>query len=123
MNISEHEYLLPIVIGNGKDAVSAARKIYKTTGAKAHLFSHRFPVWQRLFCVCHTVDPMRDCFVLDSILSYLRSVEEYYCPVIIVCDEYAQELVDKYSDALESACLVIEYDDFFANDDKGGTRE
>lgn len=123
MNISEHEYLLPIILGNGKDAVSAARKIYKATGVKVHLFASSFHLWQRAFCVCHTVDPMRDSLVLDSLLSYLASVEEYYCPVIIICDKYAQDLVDKYSDEIESACLVVKYDDFFATESKGGVKE
>ena len=123
MNISEHEYLLPIIIGNGKDAISAAKKIYKKTGASVHLFASKFPFWQRAFYRCHTVDPMRDEFLLESLTSYLGSIEEYFCPVIIICDKYTQDLVDKYSDEVESACLVVKYDDFFSNESKGGVKE
>lgn len=66
---------------------------------------------------------MKDEFLLESMTSYLDSIEEYFCPVIIICDKYAQDLVDKYSDEVESACLVIKYEDFFANESKGGVQE
>lgn len=118
MNISEHEYLLPIIIGNGKDAVSAARKIYKKTGARVHLFASKFPFWQRAVFSCHTVEPMRDEFLLESLTSYLGSVEEYFCPVIIICDDHAQRFVNNYSAVVESACLAIRYEDFFEDKSK-----
>ena len=123
MDISQHEYLLPIILGNGKDALSAARKINKSTGVKVHLFASGINILQRAFCICHTVDPMRDVFILDSLLSFLGSVEEYYCPVIIICDQFAQDLVDQYSNEIECACLVVKYGDFFTNESKGGVQE
>ena len=113
MNISEHEYLLPIIIGNGKEAVSAARRINKKTGARVHLFASKFPFWQRAFYTCHTVEPMRDEFLLESLTLYLASVEEYFCPVIIICDDRAQRFAEKHSAIVESICLVTRYKDFF----------
>lgn len=118
MNISEHEYLLPIIIGNDKNAVATARKIYKRCGARVHLFASKFPFWQRAFYRCHTVDPMRDEFLLDCLISYLGSIEEYFCPVIIICDDRAQSFVDNHSAIVESACLAIKYQDFFDDESK-----
>lgn len=118
MIISEHEYLLPIILGNGKDAVSAAKKIYKKTGARVHLFASKFPFWQRAFYRCHTVDPMRNEFLLESLTSYLGSIEEFYCPVIIICDERIQRFVEQNSAAVESVCLAIRYEDFFEDESK-----
>lgn len=118
MNISEHEYLLPIIIGNGKEAVSAARRINKKTGARVHLFASKFPFWQRALFICHTVEPMRVEFLLESLTSYLGSIEEYFCPVIIICDDHAQRFVDNHSAVVESACLAIRYEDFFEDESK-----
>ena len=119
MNISEHEYLLPIILGNDKNAVSAARKTYKRCGVRAHLFAPSFPFWQRAFFKCHTVSPMRNEFLLESLTSFLGSIEEYYCPVIIICDDRAQNFVEQNSAVVESACMAIRYEDFFENESKG----
>lgn len=119
MNLSEHEYLLPIIIGNDKGAIAAAREIHKKTGARVRLFAQRFSLWQRFCFECRTVDPMRDDFLLESLISYLGSIEEYYCPVIIICDERARGFVKNFSKSVESACLAVEYKDFFNNQRKG----
>ena len=62
---------------------------------------------------------MRDEFLLDSLTSYLGLIEEYYCPVIIICDGHARRFVDIYSDKVESVCLAVEYENFFDAESNG----
>ena len=111
MNWLDHEYLVPVIIGNGKEAIKVARKIYRKSGRRAQIFAESFTFFQRLEFSCHTVFPMKESFVFESLLAFSRSLEEYFYPVIIVYDDFSQEIVDKNSDIIESAFLVRSYDE------------
>lgn len=113
MNWLEHEYLVPVVLGNSRDAVKIARKIYKATRIKTHIFAEKFSFWQKMTYNCHIVSPMREDFFVSSLMSFAASLEEYYCPVIVKCSDDDKKLVDKYSNTLESAYVAIELKDLF----------
>ena len=105
MNYLEHEYLVPVIIGSGRESLALAKAIYKETRIKPHIFADRFSLWQRLFCYCHKVSPMKSHLLLESLISFAESLEEYYFPIII-CDEKAAELVKKNSEIIESFYII-----------------
>ena len=106
MNWFEHEYLVPVIIGNERDSLNAAKVIYKATGIKPHLFAEKFSFFQRLGYNCHVVSPMRDVFLVERLASFAASLEEYYCPILVLSSENCR-LVTNYSDVIESAYVVI----------------
>ena len=113
MNWIDHEYLVPVIIGGGAESSKAARKIYKLTKKRAHLFSQSFSWIQRLNTVCHKVDPWRDFLIVESLVAFAQSLEGYFYPVIIVCegDEVTKNLFEKHSERLESHFLLAKIDD------------
>lgn len=111
MEYLDHEYLVPIIIGSGKKATTAAKRIKKITGEEVHLFAERFSLWQRLLYRCHRVYPLRADFLLMSLKSFATSLEEYHFPVIILCGDDPEKIVNENIEALESAFVVVRYDE------------
>ena len=113
MNWIDHEYLVPVIIGSGAESTSAAKKIYKLTKKRVHLFAQSFSLLQRILCVCHKVDPWIDFLIVESLIAFAQSLEGYFYPVIIVCecDEVTKNLFETYSELLESHYLLAKIDD------------
>lgn len=111
MEYLDHEYLVPIIIGSGKNAAAAAKNIRKLTGAEVHLFSNGFSLWQRMLYRCHKVEPLKADFLQMSLKSFAESIEEYFFPVIILCGEDAEKILDEKSEYLESVFVIVRYDE------------
>ena len=113
MNWLEHEYFMPVIIGNDGFSLKVAKRIYKSTGIKAHVFAEKFSVLQRLAFNCHKIAPQRDEFLLESLLSFAQSIEEYYCPVIVVCNDECRRIVERLSETIESVFIVVDHQELF----------
>ena len=113
MDWLQHEYLVPVIIGNNQAAYKAAKRIYKITGIRSHIFADSFTLWQRIFYNCHKVSPMSSGLLKMSLISFAESIEEYLFPVIIFCDDESQDFVKIYSETLESAYIVVSCDDLY----------
>ena len=115
MNFIDNEYLIPIFIGCSAENRRGASRVMKATGIRAHFFAPRFLPFDGLRFRCHKVLPFRDELISDSIVSFVGSIEEYYCPVIILCDDFGRQAVTRNSLQLECYCVAMEIEDFFGN--------
>ena len=94
----EHEYLVCVFVGNGKDVIERAKDIKRKTGVRPHIFADRFTLFQRLFFNCHTVKPQRTEFLRESLISFAREAEKYTFPVIVKCDDFSDAFVNSCDD-------------------------
>ena len=115
MNFIGNEYLIPIFIGRSAENKRVAARVLKVTGIRAHFFASRFSPLDNLRYSCHKVFPFLDDLISESIVSFVDSIEEYYCPVIILCDDFARDVVRRNSLGLESACVAMEIEEFWEN--------
>ena len=105
----EHEYLIPIVIGCHSDKKSQSLlKLFKLTKQKIHLFAPKFSFFERFICHCHKVEPFRDEFLVDSLLSFASSLDEYYFPVIFVCCDETKDFVLQNMEHIESVFVTAD---------------
>ena len=111
MEYLNHEYLVPIIIGSGKKASLAAKRIRKMTGAEVHLFAEKFSLLQRMKYRCHKVAPFKFDFLGMSLSAFEKALEEYYFPVIILCGDDAEKIVSDKIHAFESAFVVVRYEE------------
>jgi hypothetical protein len=119
MNFIDNEYLIPIFIGDSAANRKGASRIMKKTGIRAHFFAPRFLPFDGFRYSCHKVFPFRDELISDRIVSFVNSVEEYYCPIILMCDDFARQAVKRNSIPLESACVAMDIEEFFSESMKG----
>ena len=113
MNWLEHEYLIPIIIGKSKRHRRIATEIYRRTRIRVHFFNEGFSFFQRLTWECHTVSPLRSEFLVESLISFIRSQNEYYFPVLIICDDSERSFIEENSEMIESVLLVVDGKDIF----------
>ncbi len=108
MNYLEHEFLVPIFLGNGKEALDIAKNIKKVNKARAHLFAPRFKLFQKIRFDCHKVSPWRNRLLLISLLDFAVELEEYKHPVLIY-GELNKDFISSNLEELESRFRVISY--------------
>ena len=116
MDWLEHEYLVPVLIGNGRTAKEVAKKIYKDTRIRSHAFAPSFSFWQKIYCHCHKVSPMRPDLLTLSLKAFAESIEEYCFPVLI-CDDEALEYLKSNKKSIESYYLIVSSSGYL---EKGG---
>jgi hypothetical protein len=116
MNFTENEYLIPIFLGRSSENKKAAAKVLTLTGIKAHFFAPRFSLIERLRYHCHPVVPFRGCWLAESLICFADSAEEFYSPVILLCDAFARDFIKEYGDAVESLFVAMEIEDFLKED-------
>ena len=115
MNWIDHEYLVTVMIGNSREGALVAKRIYKLTQKRTHVFAEKFSLLQRFKYITHKVDPWRDFLVIESLIAFAQSLEGYHFPVLISCNESSQKLIEKYSEILDcyyvsvKACDITEY--------------
>ena len=107
MNWLDHEYLVPVLIGNEKDVFRTAGIVKRRTKVCTHIFGERFSFFQKLRYECHVVAPMREEFAFESLVSFSKQLPEYYFPVLIICGDNSNKFADHYSDKLECAFLTV----------------
>lgn len=110
MNFIDNEYLVPVFIGDCKETRRIERLLRRATGIRGHFFAEEFSFLRKLASGRYTVSPMRDAFLIQSLLSFSALLEEYYCPVIVVCGEEDRQIVGRIACEIESSYVIIESD-------------
>ena len=105
MNWIEHEYLVPIFIGNSEKNMRERKRVKKLTSLKPHIFASKFTLMQRMSYSCHYVNPMRPEFLTESLLSFAGTLEGYMCPVIFICDRDCEEILEECGESIDAAYI------------------
>ncbi len=122
MNYLENDFLLPVIIGSDKNCTETAKKIYQSTKIKPHIFSDRFSWYQRLFFKCHKIFSFSHLVLCAELSSFPSRFEEYFTPILIICDERAEKLVHACSESIESIYITVKAEDLFSVDNTDAER-
>ena len=108
MDVLESEGIIPVIIGNADDAVFIAKKIYRLSGHKAHIFSDRFTLLQKLKYKCHRVSLLNERVIECCLIDFAVYQEEFNTPALIPCDERAIAFTAKYREELEPYYIIVD---------------
>lgn len=107
MNWFEHEYLVPVIIGNGKSERALAIDIRKKLGVVPCIFAERFGFGQRFSAICCRVKPMREHTLLTSLCDFAAELEEYKFPILIYSEDSAK-FISAHSETLEARFVLCD---------------
>lgn len=110
MNFIDNEYLVPVFIGNSRVNLNMAKRIRKQLGIKGHAFAPSYNLFERLAFHCHKVSPMADELLVLSLQAFYDQLEDYFCPVIVICDERAGAVIARIRQEIEYAYIVTNGD-------------
>lgn len=122
MNYLENDFLLPVIIGSDPNCTETAKRIYKSTKIKPHIFSDRFSWYQKLFFKCHKIFSFSHSVLCAELCSFPLRFEEYFTPILIICDERSENFVKAYSETIESAYITVKAEDLFSADNTDAER-
>lgn len=108
MNWIEHEYFVPVLIGNDKNVIKCAKMIKKKTGISPHIFADSFSLLQKMNFKCHRVFPWRFDFLSESLITYAKTLEKHCFPVIIKCNNITADYFASYGELIETYYLAVE---------------
>ena len=107
MNWFDHEYLVPVIIGNGKCERSIAAMIRRSCGAIPYIFAERFGFGQRFTIACRKVKPMNAHTLLIDLCDFSDSLEEYKFPVLIYGNDN-MDFVSANAETLEERFVLCD---------------
>ena len=117
MYYNYNEFLVPVIVGCSEKSTALAKKLLRNKGLKAHIFCEMPSLIKRIRYKCHKVYPLSYKWLLESLISFASSLEEYYMPTIFVCDDFSRGFVEEYYQELEAAFVIVE-DAVFFNGEK-----
>jgi hypothetical protein len=106
MNILEHDYLVPVVIGNDEKSLAKAKKLKKLTGLRVNIFAEKFTLFQRISYKCYKVSPMRKEFLADYLIFFSDTLDNFECPVIFIDKKDFSYVFGDECERIESAFMI-----------------
>ena len=110
MNWLNHEYLVPIILGNGKEERAFARDIKRATGLLPYIFAEKFDFFQRFYASCQLLYCADETIRLMSISAFLDKLEDYAFPVLIYGRDF-KDFVARHAEALEERLILCDIND------------
>lgn len=107
MNYFENDFALPIILGNSKEAIRAAKKLQKKTELEIHVLAKSLSLVGRLRFYFHKLYSSSDEIVLITAEDLARGFEEYYTPILIYCEAEFGDLVKRHSDRIEATFITV----------------
>ena len=107
MNWFDHEYVVPVIIGNGKSERALAADVRKRLGVIPCIFAEKFGFGQRFSAICHRVKPMREHTLLTSLCDFTAELEEYNFPILIYSEDSAK-FISAHSKTLETRFVLCD---------------
>ena len=125
MNYFENEFALPIILGNSKSALRAAKTLQKRTDLEIHIVGRGLSLLGRLRFYFHKLSSSSDEIVLLTIEDIVKGLDEYYLPILIYCEDDYGSFFAKNKERLESLFVTVnakDIDNYFPrkieNEDK-----
>ena len=112
MNYFENEFALPIILGNSKEAMRAAKTLQKKTELEIHVITKKLSLLNRLRFYFHKLCSDSDDIFLLTLEDIVRDFEEYYTPVLIYDENEYGDIIARNSHRIEAVFVVIKACDF-----------
>lgn len=108
MSVLNDEFAVPVIIGNH---IAIANRIYKSTKLRAHIFSERFSLREKLFFHCHKLTSSSDIILQYSIISFAQGLDIGLRPILILCDDKSRKLAESYADMIDATYITVSSDE------------
>ena len=83
MNYFENDFALPIILGNSKEAIRAAKTLQKNTDLEIHIIAKNLSIIGRLRFYFHKLYSSSDEMILITLEDLAKGFEEYDTPILI----------------------------------------
>lgn len=106
MNYLDNDFLVPVILGGGKEADIVSRMIYDKTKIHPFLFCTAFSLWQRLLCKCRKLPQNSDTARLGELIRFADNNEQNGSLLLIYTKEN-ELFFDRYKDDIESRYVAV----------------
>lgn len=106
MNYLENDYLIPVILGDGKAATVAAQYVFSKTGIRPYIFSVKPSFDQRLLFHGRSIPTGSEYATLTELCSFAEKNDSHGSLLLIYTREN-KHFVCKYSDEVESRFVTV----------------
>lgn len=106
MNYLDNDYLIPVILGGGKDATRVARLVFDKTGIRPRVFAFEFSLEQKLLCKCSKF-PTRGDFIMISELCAFAEKHDSEGSLLLIFTEENTRFIKDHSDEIESRFITV----------------
>ena len=107
MNYFENDFALPIILGNSKEAIRAAKTLQKNTDLEIHIIAKNLSIIGRLRFYFHKLYSSSDEMVLITLEDLAKGFEEYYTPILIYSENEFGGFVQRHSERIDARFITV----------------
>ena len=111
MNYFENDFALPIILGNSKEAIRAARALQKNTDLEIHIIAKNLSLIGRLRFYFHKLYSSSDEIVLLTVEDFVKGFEEYYTPILIYSEKEFGGFIQRNTERIDAVFITMSTSD------------
>lgn len=103
----ENDYAAPIILGDCKESITAARQIRKKTSLAVTVVSQKLSLINRIRFKHRRLTSDEESIILLTLQDAVRDMREYSTPLLICCEDHNSVFISKYRAELEQLYVII----------------
>ena len=107
VNYFENDQATPIVFGNCKEAIKAAKTIKRKTGLEVTILSHKLSLINKIRFTHRKLTSFNPDILLLTLKDLAKDIQDYSTPLLIYCDEHNSDFIVDNLSTLEHLYIVI----------------
>ena len=111
MNYFENDFALPIILGNSKESIRAAKVLQKNTDLEIHVVAKNLSLIGRLRFYFHKLYSSSDEIVLLTVEDLVKRFEEYYTPILIYSEKEFGGFIQRNTERIDAVFITVSASD------------
>lgn len=111
VNYFENDQVTPIVLGNCKETVNAAKAIKRKTGIEVTILSQKLPLVNKIRFTHRKITSPNQEILLLALEDLAKDAQEYSTPLLIYCEKHSADFIANNLSSLEHLYVLIPTED------------
>ncbi len=113
MDYLDNDFLIPVILGDGKDSSKAAKFVRDVTKIRPFIFSSEFSLLQRISFKCRKL-PLSNRLYAEHLCNFAYKISTQYSLLLIYCESY-RAFIENNSLDLESRYIAVSFEEILNN--------
>jgi hypothetical protein len=107
VNYFENDQLTPIILGNCKESIKAAKTIKKNTGLEVTILSQKLSLINKIRFIHRKLTSFNEDILLLTLKDLAKDIQDYSTPLLIYCAEHRSDFIINNLSSLEHLYIII----------------
>ena len=114
MDYLDNDFLIPVILGGGKESDSVSRTVFEKTGIHPYLFDTSFSFWQKLLCKCKRLPQKNNTAKISELIRFAQD-NEHRGSLLLIYTKENEHFFNLYKEDIESRYVAVSAADLISS--------